>query len=173
MTPYATATLAAAAHAMDLDAALAAHDAAAARHTAARDEASAAAAALGPAQAAAAGDPTAATAAAPADDAAAAARTWLHLDGFSMGLGGDDSWSPRTHPQYLLQRHKGAAYRYEPPPPLPPPPASARAAVPQGAPLEPSPAVYAYELWIGATHPGQRPADAAAMPTRMLQGTPN
>jgi hypothetical protein len=34
------------------------------------------------------------------------ARTWVHVDGFMMGLGGDDSWSPRVHKEFLLQRHK-------------------------------------------------------------------
>ena len=29
-------------------------------------------------------------------------RLWLYLDWQQMGLGGDDSWSPRVHPEYLL-----------------------------------------------------------------------
>ena len=28
----------------------------------------------------------------------------LHVDAFHMGVGGDDSWSPSTHPEYLLQQ---------------------------------------------------------------------
>ena len=28
----------------------------------------------------------------------------LHIDAFHMGVGGDDSWSPSTHPEYLLQQ---------------------------------------------------------------------
>ncbi|OON39565.1 beta-D-galactosidase [Izhakiella australiensis] len=27
---------------------------------------------------------------------------WLHLDGYHMGIGGDDSWSPSVHDDYLL-----------------------------------------------------------------------
>lgn len=34
---------------------------------------------------------------------------WLHIDHKQMGLGGDDSWSPRVHPEYLL---RNPAYRY-------------------------------------------------------------
>lgn len=31
---------------------------------------------------------------------------WLHLDGFHMGIGGDDSWSPSVSPEFLLaQQH--------------------------------------------------------------------
>jgi beta-galactosidase len=26
----------------------------------------------------------------------------LHVDGFHMGVGGDDSWTPSTRPEYLL-----------------------------------------------------------------------
>ena len=26
----------------------------------------------------------------------------LHIDGFHMGVGGDDSWTPSTRPEYLL-----------------------------------------------------------------------
>jgi hypothetical protein len=37
------------------------------------------------------------------------ARTWVHLDGSMMGLGGDDSWSPRVHDAYLLHKHKRIA----------------------------------------------------------------
>lgn len=29
-------------------------------------------------------------------------KTWLHIDYKQMGLGGDDSWSPRVHREYLL-----------------------------------------------------------------------
>lgn len=29
-------------------------------------------------------------------------KTYVHIDYQQMGLGGDDSWSPRVHPQYLL-----------------------------------------------------------------------
>ncbi|WP_317984055.1 beta-galactosidase [Affinibrenneria salicis] len=29
--------------------------------------------------------------------------SWLNLDGFHMGVGGDDSWSPSVAPEYLLQ----------------------------------------------------------------------
>lgn len=28
---------------------------------------------------------------------------WLNIDGFHMGVGGDDSWSPSVSPEYLLQ----------------------------------------------------------------------
>lgn len=35
--------------------------------------------------------------------------TWLTLDGFHMGVGGDDSWSPSVSPEYLLQAER---YRY-------------------------------------------------------------
>jgi beta-galactosidase len=27
----------------------------------------------------------------------------VHVDYRQMGLGGDDSWSPRVHPEYLLK----------------------------------------------------------------------
>lgn len=30
------------------------------------------------------------------------AGTWLNIDGFHMGIGGDDSWSPSVSPEYLL-----------------------------------------------------------------------
>lgn len=33
-------------------------------------------------------------------------QTWLWLDGFHMGLGGDDSWSKSVHKQYLLTRNR-------------------------------------------------------------------
>ncbi|ENM5739613.1 beta-galactosidase [Vibrio mimicus] len=33
----------------------------------------------------------------------------LNLDGFHMGVGGDDSWSPSVHPEFLLERE---SYRY-------------------------------------------------------------
>ena len=36
-------------------------------------------------------------------------RTYLHIDYRQMGVGGDDSWSPRVHREYLLTNH---AYRY-------------------------------------------------------------
>jgi len=32
------------------------------------------------------------------------AGTWLNIDGFHMGVGGDDSWSPSVSPEYLLQQ---------------------------------------------------------------------
>ena len=35
--------------------------------------------------------------------------TWLHIDYKQMGLGGDDSWSPRVHKEYLLRNH---TYQY-------------------------------------------------------------
>jgi beta-galactosidase len=28
--------------------------------------------------------------------------TWLNIDGFHMGVGGDDSWSPSVSPDFLL-----------------------------------------------------------------------
>ncbi|EOW6618209.1 beta-galactosidase [Cronobacter dublinensis] len=34
---------------------------------------------------------------------------WLTLDGFHMGVGGDDSWTPSVHPEYLLSARE---YRY-------------------------------------------------------------
>ena len=34
----------------------------------------------------------------------------LHIDGYHMGVGGDDSWTPSTKPQYLLDR---TFYRWE------------------------------------------------------------
>ncbi len=34
---------------------------------------------------------------------------WLHLDAEHMGVGGDDSWSPSVHPEYLLNQRE---YRY-------------------------------------------------------------
>ena len=30
--------------------------------------------------------------------------SWLNIDGFHMGIGGDDSWSPSVSPEYLLQQ---------------------------------------------------------------------
>lgn len=36
--------------------------------------------------------------------------TWLSIDGFHMGVGGDDSWSPSVSPEYLLQAE---GYRYQ------------------------------------------------------------
>ena len=30
--------------------------------------------------------------------------SWLNIDGFHMGVGGDDSWSPSVSPEYLLQQ---------------------------------------------------------------------
>ncbi|WP_219952933.1 beta-galactosidase [Dickeya zeae] len=38
------------------------------------------------------------------------AGTWLHLDGFHMGVGGDDSWSPSVAPDFLLTAPR---YRYQ------------------------------------------------------------
>ncbi len=35
---------------------------------------------------------------------------YLHLDGFHMGIGGDDSWSPSVHADYLLG---SGTYRYQ------------------------------------------------------------
>ncbi|ACQ94499.1 glycoside hydrolase family 2 TIM barrel [Tolumonas auensis DSM 9187] len=35
---------------------------------------------------------------------------FLHLDGFHMGIGGDDSWSPSVHPDYQLG---AGTYRYQ------------------------------------------------------------
>ncbi len=32
--------------------------------------------------------------------------TYVHVDWQQMGLGGDDSWSPRVHPEYLLNQKK-------------------------------------------------------------------
>lgn len=37
--------------------------------------------------------------------------TWLHIDYRQMGLGGDDSWTPRVHREYLLE-NKVYRYRY-------------------------------------------------------------
>ncbi|WP_458294101.1 beta-galactosidase small subunit-related protein, partial [Cronobacter sakazakii] len=34
---------------------------------------------------------------------------WLTIDGFHMGVGGDDSWTPSVHPEYLLTARE---YRY-------------------------------------------------------------
>lgn len=31
---------------------------------------------------------------------------WLHLDGFHMGVGGDDSWSPSVSPEFLLSQRR-------------------------------------------------------------------
>lgn len=31
---------------------------------------------------------------------------WLHLDGFHMGVGGDDSWSPSVSPEFLLSQQR-------------------------------------------------------------------
>lgn len=39
------------------------------------------------------------------------AKTWLHIDYQQMGLGGDDSWSPRVHKEFLL-RNKIYQYTY-------------------------------------------------------------
>ncbi|NDJ58134.1 beta-galactosidase [Enterobacteriaceae bacterium 4M9] len=36
--------------------------------------------------------------------------TWLNIDGFHMGVGGDDSWSPSVSQEYLLQAER---YRYQ------------------------------------------------------------
>jgi beta-galactosidase len=33
-------------------------------------------------------------------------KTYFHIDYKQMGLGGDDSWSPRVHPEYLLNASK-------------------------------------------------------------------
>jgi len=33
-------------------------------------------------------------------------KTYFHIDYKQMGLGGDDSWSPRVHPEYLLNTNK-------------------------------------------------------------------
>ncbi len=30
-------------------------------------------------------------------------KTYIHIDLKQMGLGGDDSWTPRVHPEYLLK----------------------------------------------------------------------
>lgn len=35
---------------------------------------------------------------------------WLILDAWHMGIGGDDSWSPSVHPEYLLSNNQ---YRYQ------------------------------------------------------------
>lgn len=36
--------------------------------------------------------------------------SWLNLDGFHMGVGGDDSWSPSVSPEYLLEKQQ---YHYQ------------------------------------------------------------
>ncbi|CNK24568.1 beta-galactosidase [Yersinia intermedia] len=36
--------------------------------------------------------------------------TWLNIDGFHMGVGGDDSWSPSVHADHLLT---GESYHYQ------------------------------------------------------------
>ena len=36
-------------------------------------------------------------------------RLWVRLDGYHMGVGGDDSWTPSVHPQFLLDR---SSYEY-------------------------------------------------------------
>lgn len=36
-------------------------------------------------------------------------KNWLHIDYKQMGLGGDDSWSPRVHKEFLL---KNKVYHY-------------------------------------------------------------
>lgn len=36
--------------------------------------------------------------------------TWLNIDGFHMGIGGDDSWSPSVSPEYLLNAQR---YHYQ------------------------------------------------------------
>jgi beta-galactosidase len=38
------------------------------------------------------------------------AGTWLNIDGYHMGIGGDDSWSPSVAKKYLLN---GSQYHYE------------------------------------------------------------
>ncbi len=38
--------------------------------------------------------------------------TVLNIDWQQMGLGGDDSWTPRTHPEYLLPATKPYTYRF-------------------------------------------------------------
>ncbi|WP_172729006.1 beta-galactosidase [Kluyvera cryocrescens] len=38
------------------------------------------------------------------------AGTWLNIDGFHMGVGGDDSWSPSVSPEYLLSAGR---YHYQ------------------------------------------------------------
>jgi len=38
--------------------------------------------------------------------------TVLNIDLQQMGLGGDDSWTPRTHPEYLLPATKPYTYRF-------------------------------------------------------------
>jgi beta-galactosidase len=40
---------------------------------------------------------------------------YLHLDYKQMGLGGDDSWNPRVHPEYLLiEKQYKYAFRMKP-----------------------------------------------------------
>lgn len=34
------------------------------------------------------------------------AGSWLNIDGFHMGVGGDDSWSPSVSPEYLLEKQQ-------------------------------------------------------------------
>lgn len=34
------------------------------------------------------------------------AGSWLNIDGFHMGVGGDDSWSPSVSPEYLLDKQR-------------------------------------------------------------------
>lgn len=38
------------------------------------------------------------------------AGTWLNIDGFHMGVGGDDSWSPSVSPEFLL---RAGRYHYQ------------------------------------------------------------
>ncbi len=46
--------------------------------------------------------------------------SWLNLDGFHMGVGGDDSWSPSVSAEYLLtQRRWRYALRFFPSAPAP------------------------------------------------------
>ncbi|MDW6004817.1 beta-galactosidase [Vibrio mangrovi] len=35
---------------------------------------------------------------------------YLNIDGFHMGVGGDDSWTPSVHPEFLLEENR---YRYQ------------------------------------------------------------
>ena len=72
----------------------------------------------------------------------------FHVDAHAMGLGGDDSWSPRVHPQYLIQDHRSMSklWRW----------------LTNGMDLRAEePGAYAYSVLLSPVADGRRPEDMA------------
>jgi hypothetical protein len=76
----------------------------------------------------------------------------LHLDPWMMGLGGDDSWSPRVHAEYLIDTHKK------------PPNKSSRSRTDDA-----DGGAYESTFWLTALAPEEAPQAAATFPVADLR----